>query len=113
MALKPRQLALIEAMIAHPSASHIELAEAVEANRNTITKWKRDPEFQAAYQERLREVWKDGEAIAIKSMLKLANEGHYQASAYILDNLGYKPTNKIEADINQDIIITIGGSEND
>ncbi len=111
MALKPRQIALIEAMIAHPSASHIELAELVEANRNTITKWKRDPEFQAAYQERLREVWKEGEAIAIKSMLKLANEGHYQASAYILDNMGYKPVNKVEADVNTDIVITIGSED--
>lgn len=108
MAIKPRQQALIEAMVANPSASHIALAEMVEVNRNTITKWKREPEFQAAYQERLREVWKDGEAIAIKSMLELAEKGSYQAAAYILDNMGYKPTTKIDADVNTDIVINIG-----
>ena len=111
MAIKPRQQALIEAMIAHPSASHIELAEMVEVNRNTITKWKREPEFQAAYQERLREVWKDGEAVAIQSMLKLAREGHYQAAAYILNNMGYAPATKIEADVSHDIIINIGDED--
>ena len=111
MAIKPRQQALIEAMIANPSASHIALAEMVEVNRNTITKWKREPEFQAAYQERLREVWKDGEAIAIKSMLNLAEKGNYQAAAYILDNMGYKPSTKIEADVSHDINIFIGEEE--
>ena len=111
MALKPKQQILIEAMIANPTANHIQLADMVEVNRNTITKWKRDEEFQAAYKERLREVWKDGEAIAIKSMLNLAEKGNYQAAAYILDNMGYKPTTKIEADVSTDIIINIGGEE--
>ena len=111
MAIKPRQQALIEAMIANPSASHIKLAEMVEVNRNTITKWKRDKEFQAAYKERLQEVWKDGEAIAVKSMLKLAEQGSYQAAAFILENMGYKATTKIEANVNTDIIINIEGEE--
>ena len=59
--LKPRQLKLIEAMITYPGASYVELAEMVGCNRNTITVWKREPEFQEAYQARLKEVWKDAE----------------------------------------------------
>jgi hypothetical protein len=107
MALKPRQLALIEAIIANPTASHVELAEIVGINRNTITVYKRDPEFKDALSQRLKEMWEDSEAMAIVNMRKLANEGSFQANKYILDSLGYAPAQKIEADISSDIQINI------
>ena len=107
MALKPRQIACIEAMLANPSASHIDLAEMVGCNRNTITAWKNNQEFKEEYNKRLKEMWQDGEAVAMKTMLKLAEEGSFQASKYILDSQGYAPTTKIEADIKQDINIVI------
>ena len=105
--LRPKQLALVEAIIAYPSASHVELAEKVGINRNTITAWKRQPEFQAALKERMQEVWNDTEAIAISTMRNLAIDGDFKAAKYILDNLGYAPVQKIEADLNTDIIINI------
>jgi hypothetical protein len=107
VALKPKQKALIEAIIAHPSAPHTELAEIVGINRNTITVWKRDAEFQAALDARIKEVWKDSEMIAVNTMRKLATEGDFKASKYILDSLDYAPTQKIEADVNTDIHINI------
>lgn len=108
MALKSRQLACIEAMLANPSASQVALAEMVGCNRNTILVWKNDPEFQAEYQKRLKEMWKDAEAIAVKNMVKLAEEGNFQANKYILDSHNYAPATKIEADVKEDIIIRIG-----
>lgn len=107
MALKPKQRALIEAIITYPSAPHTELAELVGINRNTITVWKRLPEFQDALDKRLKEIWKDSEVIAVQNMRKLASEGNYHANKYILDSLGYAPTQKIEADVNADINICI------
>lgn len=107
MALNSRQLACIEAMLAKPSASHIELAEIVGCNRNTILVWKNKPEFQAEYKKRLKEVWADAEGIAVKTMVKLAEEGSFQASKYILDAHDYAPAQKIEADINTSIEINI------
>jgi uncharacterized protein YjcR len=107
MALKSRQIACIEAMLAYPSASYVELAEMVGCNRNTITKWKNDEEFMAEYQKRLREMWKDSEAIAVKNMIKLAEGGCFQANKYILDSMNYAPAQRIEADINTEIVITI------
>lgn len=32
---------------------------------------------------------------------------------FVLKNAGYNPTNKVEADINTDIVITIGGEEDE
>lgn len=107
MALKPRQLALIEAIIANPTASHVELAEIVGINRNTITVYKRDAEFKAELKRRLTEIWEDSEAMAIQNMRKLADDGSFQANKYILDSLGYAPAQKIEAEVNQTIEINI------
>lgn len=107
MALKPKQMKLIEAIIAYPNANHIELAEIVGVNRNTITSWKRQPEFQEELDKRLKEVWKDSEALAIDTMLKLTREKDFKAAKYILDSLGYAPTTKIEADVKSDVIIEI------
>lgn len=108
MALKPKQLKLIEAIIANPYAPHTELAEMVGINRNTITAWKRDAEFQAALKSRIEEIWKDSESIAVATMRKLATDGDFKASKYILDSLGYAPEQKIIADISsKEYIINI------
>lgn len=107
MALHIKQLALIEAIIANPSATNLELAATVQINKNTVTTWRKKPEFKAALNERLREVWEESEAIAVDSMRNLAKNGNFQASKYILDSLGYAPAQKIEADIKTDIVIDI------
>lgn len=107
MALKPKQIKLIEAIIAYPAAPHTELAEIVGINRNTITVWKRDAEFQAALKERLQEIWQDSETIAVATMRNLATQGDFKASKYILDSLGYAPVQKIEAELTTDIVINI------
>ena len=108
MALNTKQLACIEIMLANPNASYEKLAEMVGCNRNTITAWKRNEEFQAEYSRRLKEMWKDSEAIAVKTMIKLADEGNFQASKYILDSQGYAPAQKIEADVKtENIVINI------
>ena len=107
MALKPKQKALIEAIIAYPNATYVDLAEIVGINRNTITQWKRQEEFQQELDKRLKEVWKDSEAIAIDAMINLAKEKNFQASKYILDSLGYAAPTKIEADISTDINLVI------
>ena len=107
MALKPKQKALIEAIIANPNAPHTELAEIVGINRNTITAWKRDAEFQEALDARIKEVWKDSEAITVNTMRNLAAQGNFNGAKYILDSLGYAPAQKIEADVSSTITITI------
>lgn len=113
MALKPRQYELLELMLIHPTWSDVQLANYMELNNKTVGKWRKMPDFQEEMKKKLAEQWKNAERLAQQKMIELANQGDFRANQYILDSLGYKPTNKIEADINQDIIITIGGSEND
>lgn len=108
MALKPRQLQLIEAMMANPMQPDTLLAEQLSINRNTVREWKNKPEFQEELRRRLREKWEDSERMAMETMQTLAQSGDFKASKYILDSLGYAAAVKVEADISTDININIG-----
>lgn len=99
--LKQRQLDFIEFLLANPLMTNLEAAAAIGVNRNTISEWKRNEEFQAEYRRRLKEKWEDAELMAMETMQNLAREGSFQATKYILDSQGYAPTQKIEADVKQ------------
>ena len=43
----------------------------------------------------------------IKSMIKQAKNGNVQAITFLRDTIGEKPTDKIEADVNNDVTINI------
>lgn len=107
MALKPRQLQLIDALLANPMLPDTEIAKQLNINRNTVREWKKKPEFQAELKARLAEQWADSERMAVETMQSLAREGDFKASKYILDSLGYAPVQKIEADVHTDITIDI------
>lgn len=111
MALKAKQKLLAELMVGNPYLNNVEYADTVGIDPKTLYKWKKTDEFQAYMSELLKEQWKDAEKLAQKKMIELALNGDYRANAYILDNLGYKPTTKVEADVNTDIVIKIGGDE--
>ena len=108
MALKQRQLAFIDFLLANPLLTNTEAGKKLGVNRNTITEWKKNPEFQEEYRRRLRENWEGAELMAQEQMMNLAKSGNFQANKYILDSLGYAPTQRIEADVNTDININIG-----
>lgn len=99
MALKPKQIELLEAMLAEPMLSDVKLAARLNLNNKTVGKWRKLPEFQEELKARLQEQWKDAERLAQKKMIELANEGNFNANKYILDSLGYAPAQRIEADV--------------
>lgn len=107
MALTAKRLELLEAMLAHPNLSDVKLGVLLNLNNKTVGKWRKEEEFQAELKARLQQQWKDAERLAQKKMIELANDGNFQANKYILDSLGYAPAQKIEADINSDIVINI------
>lgn len=43
----------------------------------------------------------------IDSMIEQANKGNVQAITFLRDTIGEKPTDKIEADVNNDVTINI------
>lgn len=113
MALKPRQLKLIEALMANPMMPDVKIAEELGINRNTVREWKNKPEFQEELRRRLREQWEDSERMAMDTMQTLAQSGDFKAAKYILDNLGYSAPVKVEAEVSTNITINIDDSEED
>lgn len=107
MALKPQQIQLIEAMLANPMMSDVKLAEMLHINNKTVGVWRKLPEFQEELKARLQEKWKGAERIAQETMIELASNGDFKASKYILDSMGYAPTQKIEADLTTNVVINI------
>lgn len=107
MALTAKRIELLEAMLANPMLSDVKLGELLNLNNKTVGKWRKEEEFQAELKKRLAEQWQDAERLAQKKMIELAAEGNYSANKYILDSLGYAPTQKIEADVHGDIEIVI------
>lgn len=107
LALKARQLQLIEAMMANPMMPDTQLAKQLNINNKTVGVWRKLPEFQEELQRRLSEKWKDAERLAVDQMINLASQGDFKANKYILDSLGYEPEQKIVADVNTIININI------
>ena len=111
MALSKRQKELLEYMLANPVLPETVCAKNCGVPNSTYFDWKKKGEFTAELDRRLKEQWKDSERIAVETMVSLCRQGEYAAAKYILDNLGYKPVDKIQAEVNTDITITIGDDE--
>ena len=109
MALKARQIAYIEFLMANPLLTNIEAGKQIGVSRNTIAEWKKNPEFQEEYKKRLQEKWESAEVMAMETVQNLARSGDFKAAKYILDSLGYAPVQKqeIHADVSTDININI------
>lgn len=68
--------------------------------RETIWRWRTEnEEFKAALKKATRDRWEAAEQLAVTTMINLASEGNIQAAKYMLDNLGYKAPDKIEAKV--------------
>ena len=107
MELSTRQKNLIEYMLANPQLPETVCAHHCGVPNSTYFAWKQKGEFTAELDRRIKEIWADGQRAAVDTMLSLCREGEYAAAKYILDNMGYKPVDKIQADIKTDINITI------
>ena len=98
-------------MLANPALPETVCAKACGVPNSTYFDWKKKGEFTAELDRRLKEMWKDSERVAVDTMVSLCREGEYAAAKYILDNLGYKPVDKIQAEVSSNITITIDEEE--
>ena len=107
MALTAKQKALAELMILKPELTNVEYAKEVVIDPNTLYKWKKKDEFQAYIRELCQDKFKDLEKLAIDKLRDNISKGNQKAIEYTLDYLGYKATQKIEAELTNDININI------
>lgn len=100
MALNNKQIKAIELLVYSPHMTLNMIAKEVDVSRDTLHRWRNDNgEFQQALDKATKDRWKAAEQMAVNGMINLASEGNIQAIKYLLDNLGYKPADKIEAKV--------------
>ena len=109
MALNNKQLKAIELLVYQPYMTQNMIAQEVGVHRDTIRRWREEtPEFKAELKKAIQNRWEAAESLAVNGMINLASEGNFQAMKYMLDNLGYKPVDKVEANVKNDVVIRIG-----
>ena len=90
--------------------SYKEIAAEVGVNVKTLYDWRNEPQY-TLFQEELKRIddarWLATVDAAREAAVKLCKEGKTDMVKFVLQNAGYNPTQKVEADIKTDIVINI------
>lgn len=109
--LTTKQRMALEMLTCGKGYTYKQIAEQVEIDDKTLWRWRNEPDF-AHFQEELERLnnirWQAAEDAARQAAIELCKEKNQKMVEFVLKNLGYNPTNKIEADVNQDIVINLG-----
>lgn len=109
--LTTKQRLALEMLTCGKGYTFKEIAEKVEVNPKTLWEWRNRPEY-VTFQEELNrlneERWQAAEDAARQAAIELCKDKNQKMVEFVLKNLGYNPTNKIEAEVSQDVVITLG-----
>ena len=110
MALTKKQRMALELLTSGRGMTFKEISDEIDVNPKTLWRWRNEPEF-ASFQDELKRLndirWQAAEDAARESAIKLCKEGNQKMVQFVLQNAGYNPTTKLEADVKSDIIINI------
>ena len=108
--LTAKQVKALELLTCGEGRSYTSIAEEVGINRKTLWRWLSEPQF-ASFQDELQrlndERWKAIVDAAKASAMRLVQNDKADFVKFVLQNDGYNPTQKVEADVKTDIIINI------
>lgn len=112
MALKPKQVECLKLMLLDPKIKGKHLAEALKVSEKTISQWKNhDTEFQAEYKTLVDSKLQYAAAQALEKQISLLGSNNdmvaHLAAKDLLDRSGFKPTEKIEAEFDGELNITV------
>lgn len=88
-----------------------EIKEKLNISDSTFWRWKKDEEFVEELEKENRRKFKSLQTQALHTMAKLMEQGHFQASKYILDGNYYAPTEKHEVDMSANITVDYGDDD--
>ena len=110
MAINKKQRIALELLTSGEGLTFREISERADVNEKTLWRWRNEPEY-AEFQAELKRLndirWHAAEDAAREAAIKLCRDGNQKMVQFILQNVGYNPTQKIEADVSTDIIINI------
>ena len=108
--LSAKQRKCIELLV-QGELSQKEIAEEIKVSEQTICNWKKNDEFRSEYDSLMRVCIQSFAAKAFQTQKRLLNAKsemvRYMVSKDILDRAGYKPIEKIEAEVDTELNITV------
>lgn len=108
--LTKKQKIALELLTSGEGLTFRQIAEQADINEKTLWRWRNEPEY-ALFQEELKRLndirWQAAEDAARAGAIKLCKEGNQKMIQFVLQNVGYNPTQKVEADLHTDIQINI------
>ena len=110
MALSTKQKRALELLTCGEGYTYQEIADLANINVKTLYNWRNLPEY-AEFQEELGKInaqrWQAAEDAARQAAIRLCKADNQKMVEFILRNAGLNPTQKVEADLHQDITIEI------
>ena len=110
MALNTKQKKALEMLTSGNGYSFKEIAEQIGTTPKTLWNWRNSNDFTEFQEElaRLNNIrWQAAEDAAREAAIKLCRDGNQKMVQFVLQNCGYNPTQKVEADLHTDIEINI------
>lgn len=108
--LKKKQYEAIQLLV-YTEMKDIEVYTKLGISESTLWRWKKDEEFIAELEKENRRKFKGLQTKALQTMAKLMEQGHFQATKYILDGNNYAPTEKHELDMTANITVDYGDDD--
>ena len=105
--LLERQRRVIDAWCANPLLPYPQIAKLAGVSDVTFWRYRQDENFMKMYHEACEKRFKSLESKALEALEAHLEQGNFQAVKYILDGLGYKATEKVEANVYTDVTINI------
>lgn len=94
----------MEYSLQHPLLTDTQISIDLGITHKQICVWKKDPEFVAEFDKRLKEQWngyaKEAQEVLHRILLTARDDIAVKAATYILDSTGYKATDKVEVTTN-------------
>ena len=109
--LTDKQKRAIELLTCGKGLSYKEIAEEVGVNVKTLYDWRNSSDY-TLFQEELKKIddarWLAAIDAAREAAVRLCKEGKTEMVKFVLQNVGYNPAKKVEADVNTtEYVITI------
>ena len=108
--LNAKQKKALQLLTNGSGMTYQEIADEVGVNRKTLWDWRNEPQY-TLFQEELRKLdnerWLATVDAARTAALQLCQDKNQKMVEFVLKNEGYNPTQRVEADVTTDIVITI------
>lgn len=114
--LTDKQMKAIELLTCGDGLTYKEICEQVGIDRHTLWDWRNEPQF-TTFQEELKRInddrWEATVDAARKSAFALVMDCNPSMVKFILQNAGYNPATKIDADMDMNVAIEIDYGDSD